>query len=364
MKIAYLLYYDLSNFDGVAKKVETQTHMWKALGHTVEIFCFTREIKQPVIKANQYLFKHPFLDRLKEHHIFLADMANFQPDIIYLRHDYLGRTMSKLLKKYRVVTEINGNIFEATRLFFQINKSLMNFLRILFHKIVHQFVLSRVAGIVTVTKELAEEHTINQFDKPIIYLPNSYNSNQYTPLKNPTLSSRVQLFIIGTPTQPWQGFDIVQLMAQNLPEFDFHIIGEEGNPTENLFYYGYLNKQEYIQIIENCHIAIGTLALHKKGMSEACPLKVREYVSFGFPIIIGYNETAFLENAHPSWALKIDSKNIEHEMNKIRDFCYKNKTYTVPKEELFMFDAQIIENKRIAFLESITQLTHNNSCHV
>lgn len=357
MKIAYLLYYDLSNYDGVAKKVETQIQEWKSLGHTVEIFCFTREIKQPVIQVNQYLFKHPLRDRLKINAAFLDDMAVFQPDIIYMRHDFLGRTLSKLLNLYPIVTEINGHIFNETRLFFQIDKSIMNFFRIIFHEVVHQYVLSRVTGIITVTKELSEDSAITRFHKPTIFLPNSYNSKQYIPLKSSIPSPRIQLFIIGTPTQPWQGFDIVQKMAQNLPEFDFHIVGGNGESTQNLFYHGYLNLHDYLPILETCHIAIGTLALYKKNMTEACPLKVREYISFGFPIIIGYNETAFLGSTIPEWALQIDSTKIDQEINTIRDFCYKNHTKVVPKEDLFMFDAEIIENKRIEFFKSIINLS-------
>jgi hypothetical protein len=356
VKIAYLLYYDLSNYDGVAKKVETQTQEWKILGHTVEIFCFTREIKQPVFNANQYLFKHPLWDRLKINTPFLDDIADFQPDLIYMRHDFLGRTLSKLLNLFPIVTEVNGHIFNEARLFFRIDKSIMNFFRIIFHEVVHQYVLSRVAGIVTVTKELAEDSTIARFQKPTIFLPNSYNSKQYTPLKSSIPSLRIQLFIIGTPTQPWQGFDIVQKMAQNLPEFDFHIVGGDGESTDNLFYHGYLNLHKYLPIIATCHIAIGTLALYKKNMTEACPLKVREYVSFGFPIIIGYNETAFLESIPPEWALQIDSTKIDQEIDTIRNFCYKNHTKIVQKAELFMFDAELIENKRIEFFKSIINL--------
>ena len=40
-------------------------------------------------------------------------------------------------------------------------------------------------------------------------------------------------------------------------------------------------------------VAIGTLSLHTKQMEEACPLKVREYLAWGLPVIIGYKDTEF-----------------------------------------------------------------------
>lgn len=45
--------------------------------------------------------------------------------------------------------------------------------------------------------------------------------------------------------------------------------------------------------MRNCQVCIGTLALHRKNMTEASPLKTREYLAHGFPVIIGYKDTAF-----------------------------------------------------------------------
>ena len=42
------------------------------------------------------------------------------------------------------------------------------------------------------------------------------------------------------------------------------------------------------ELYKKMDIAIGTLALHRKKMEEASPLKVREYVAYGLPVIIGY----------------------------------------------------------------------------
>ena len=46
----------------------------------------------------------------------------------------------------------------------------------------------------------------------------------------------------------------------------------------------------YEAILASSDVALGTLALHRKGMSEAAPLKVREYLLRGIPVVIGYDD--------------------------------------------------------------------------
>jgi hypothetical protein len=54
---------------------------------------------------------------------------------------------------------------------------------------------------------------------------------------------------------------------------------------------GRKSKSEVAAILKTCHIAVGTLALYKKSMKEASPLKVRECLLMGLPMILGYHDT-------------------------------------------------------------------------
>jgi hypothetical protein len=52
-----------------------------------------------------------------------------------------------------------------------------------------------------------------------------------------------------------------------------------------------LTKNDLDAFLSNFNIGLGTLAAYTKKMHEASPLKVREYIARGFPIVIGYIDT-------------------------------------------------------------------------
>ena len=79
-------------------------------------------------------------------------------------------------------------------------------------------------------------------------------------------------------------------MSKKLPEYIFNIVGISGTNTSNLFFHGYLNQKAYLEILETCHICIGSFGIHKYGLKESSPLKVREYLAYGYPTILGYKD--------------------------------------------------------------------------
>lgn len=54
---------------------------------------------------------------------------------------------------------------------------------------------------------------------------------------------------------------------------------------------GVMNQEEIARHLQQCHLAVGTLALYRKKMKEASPLKVRECLMLGMPMILGYYDT-------------------------------------------------------------------------
>jgi len=67
---------------------------------------------------------------------------------------------------------------------------------------------------------------------------------------------------------------------------------------DNVYFHGPIYGKEIDRIFDSTHIAIGTLALHRKQMKQACPLKVREYTARGIPFVIAY-EDVDLEDSLP-----------------------------------------------------------------
>jgi hypothetical protein len=350
MKIAYILHYDISKNDGVTKKVLGQVTEWEKLGHKVEIFNITSK------KGNNLLSSHLYeknnLFRISFNKNFWRDINNYNPDIIYMRYDLLSRTIYNLLGKYKIVVEVNTDDIKELLLLFKSHKSLKTFLRYIVNYISRDIIFRNVYGIVTVTKELS--NIFIKYGKPIICVPNGIDLEKYNVIKTVKENNKIGLFFIGSPYQPWQGVDIIEKIARKLPDYNFHIVGYEGKNTKNLFYYGFLQEKDYISILKKSHICIGTLALYRKGMKEACPLKVREYLAYGYPVIIGYDDVAFLNQEIPDYILKIDPQNIELEIEKINNFILNNKNRIVTHEEIYSkISTKILEKKRINFLERI-----------
>ena len=356
MKIAYLLSHDIIRNDGVTKKILVQKKEWEKLGNEVKVFCFVPKKNNSILNAYQYEYGNLINFRLKKHQDLLNDLDIFKPDLIYFRYDIWSITLEVILQKYRVIAEINTFNEGEYWLSFKIQKNIKSLLRYLLYKLLKNKVLVKLDGIVTVTQEIAEYPSINRLRKDMICIPNSINLNEFTTIKSVLNNcEKTRLFFIGTPNQPWHGVDFIEKMAKLLPQYEFHIIGIKGINTENLFWYGYLSKAEYIKIIKNCHFGIGTLALYRNDMLEACPLKVREYLAYGYPIIIGYEDTAFkIYNELPDWLLQIDARNLEKEVDRIIEFIEKNKDKVLLKNDIEKYiSSEIWEKKRIEFFKKI-----------
>ena len=345
--------HDISKNDGVAKKVLDQVTYWKSQGHQVQVFCYVPKKKSSILTANQYPIRTPLKNKLFLEKHLLFDLSLFNPDVVYYRYSTLNRTLAYILKNYKTITEVNSDDIGESKILLKKEKNLKAFTRYSIFTLFRSKVLSKVWGIVTVTREISNLPTIQTYKKPTVYIPNGINLRDYRPLKKLKLSAdRVGLFFIGTPNQPWHGVDIIEKLALKLPQYDFHIVGMTGDNSYNLSWHGYLEQNQYIDILSTCHICIGTLALERKQMTEACPLKVREYLAYGYPTIIGYKDTAFLDRDVP-FILKIDTNSLnEKTIQDICDFVERNKYYSISTDLIQPICIEKTEDARLAFMQN------------
>ena len=86
-------------------------------------------------------------------------------------------------------------------------------------------------------------------------------------------------------------------LAHNFDMWSFDIIGYSSSDfmdiPNNVTFHGILTSDDYKKILSESDVAIGSLSLHINNMNEACTLKVREYLAFGIPTIIGYKDSDF-----------------------------------------------------------------------
>lgn len=121
---------------------------------------------------------------------------------------------------------------------------------------------------------------------------------------------------------------------------------------DNIEFHGVLPRSSYQTLMSRADVAIGTLGMHRKDMEEASPLKVREYLAYGIPTIIGYRDTDF-PGEYP-WLLRLANTpdNVAAGLGEIRDFVARMKGVRVPREAVEHLDVRRKERARLDFMES------------
>ncbi|MCK4655075.1 MAG: hypothetical protein KAU01_11595 [Candidatus Cloacimonetes bacterium] len=358
MKIVYLFTHDIVKHAGVTKKVLSQTQAWKNLGNKVKICNISLKKKQIPLSSfskKDVYFRESIFYGAK---FLFKDISEFKPDIIYFRFEPYKPYVGKILKKYKTIAELNTDDYSEMRL--NAKKSLIRKIRFLYYLITRNKIYKNIDGFVTVTDEIANLPHILKWEKPSISIPNSINIIKYPILKKKSKSKIPHVLFIGTPNHPWHGIDkILDLAIRTENKLFFHIVGMDKRnylTLSNVKFYGHLTKDKYQEIVTLCQIGIGSLAFHRLGINEACPLKIREYLTYGLPIIIGYSDTAFVTSKLPEWVLELpnESNNISNNVDLILKFCKKMKNRIIHHDEIKNYiDSNILERKKLVFFKKI-----------
>jgi hypothetical protein len=353
MKILYIANNNYSNNDGITKKILNQISIWRKYGHEVIVLNLSGKSLINDKKFGIFTFRkyNYIVSRLISPRTVINYINYFCPDIIYVRYDSWYRLLQYISHKYKVVLEINTNQIGEYAFLFKNKMSIKSFLRKIFVKIGYILLSNRVAGIIAVSPDAILDNIFSRIPCKKYIVPNSINIAEYPILKKPKNESKINFFFIGSEDQEWHGLDIIENLAAYFTDYEFHIVGSfSKSKNRNIYYYGKLEESSYNSIMESCDICIGTLALFRKGMKFACPLKVREYLAKGFPVIIGYEEMIDLSVA--PFILKIDPLNINYIA--IDKFCKIYKDYIVSHNEILeLIGSEKYERQRISIFKQI-----------
>lgn len=351
MKIAYLFHMN-ETYGGVSKKITSQIAVWKANGHTVAAFQVTRTTQTSkeqwhVSRYNPSVRK--LNTRLKAWDNAAKDILSWSPDVVYYRYDMYYPALRRLVENIPVIVEINTDDAKEYCLSSPVS-GLYNFLT-------RGLLLDGVSGMVFVANELASSSHFQRFNKRHITIGNGINLEIYEQLP-PARNKYPCLVFMGSPGQPWHGVDKIVKLAQGQPLWRFDLIGitqealGAGN-QENIICHGYMDQRDYLGLLAAADIAIGTMALHRKNMNEATPLKVREYLAFGLPTIIGYKDTDFPSGAPFLLELSNCENNISENMETIQAFVEKWMGIRVGRNEVTHLDLKEKERQRLEFIKEV-----------
>lgn len=354
MRIAYLADFNINTNLGVFNKVNHQIRNWQEAGHESQLFVISlhTEIEQASginVITSKFISYLPVVLKQYANRIFCSKLVkqsiqNFDPDLIYYRQSiwYPGLCASLLL--YPCVMEVNTDD--------EGEKEAHNYLARKYYFLGKYLIIKSINGLVSVSNEITDKYM--QYDKPITTIANGIDTGL---MINSTINSnslRPQLIFATSARQYWQGIDKLVFLAKQCPGYDFHLVGEVvQHIPSNMICYGYIPHHELAMLYRKMDFGIGTLALHRKKMYEASPLKTREYALYGLPMIIGFNDT---DLDGQDFVLNIGNyeNNVIDNISKICDFVEKWKNKQVDQNKIVeKLSNKTKETKRLAFFEQV-----------
>jgi hypothetical protein len=359
VRVAYVCYWLLLDKDGVANKVTAQVARWRAQDHDAEVFCLTRRWpgRDNATSWNTVLFDTP-AGRLPATRELVRRVREWRPDAIYLRYDLFLPPVPALVAQVPTAVEINADDRAEARLRRERAR-----LATAYNELNRRVLLSRARGLVCVTHELAESESFARFRKPAIVIGNGVDLDAVRPVPAQA-EGPPRVAFLGSARQVWHGVDKIVRLAELLPELQIDLIGYEPHHLAeavgdrrppNLTVHGVLSREAYAPILSRCDAAIGTLALHRKGRTEACPLKVREYLAYGLPAVIAYRDTD-LDGLDDWFLLRLPNEegNVEANVDAIRSFVARVRGRRVPREAVAgRIGTEAKERRRLEFVDSL-----------
>ena len=347
LKIAYALVCYGAAYSGVFNKIKDQVDQWKIQGFEVQLFVITdlesKELWYEIDQKAVLLVDISPLSKIYNRFRLINLAINTNPSLVYIRDSFPMRFSKTLIP---LVIEIQSRVAQELKM----RSNLKYFIFYFFKK----YFYSRVTAAVYVTNELKN---LNEFrfeeSIPKIAIGNAINFDRIEAL-SPQKNVKPALFFVGHPNQAWHGISELLEFAKTHPEIDFHIVGtDDKSPLPNVNFYGKLRVDEYRHVAEKCTAGVGSLKLTINQMKEASPLKVREYLALGLPVILKYQDTDLDPSLDFVLQLPLNEKSLEEYSDEITSFLSLWSNKRVPRSQILNLDVGKKEEIRLGFFESV-----------
>jgi peptidoglycan/xylan/chitin deacetylase (PgdA/CDA1 family)/glycosyltransferase involved in cell wall biosynthesis len=334
MKIAYACYASAFVADGVNQKITAQIAHWRAEGHDAQLFCLSPAPEPAsaasVLDGRLFTF-NDIQQRIAATVAMARAVRRFAPDIIYVRYDVFVPPVWLALRSLPIVIEINTDDRTEALAERPLGRA--------YHRLTRRLTLGAAAAFACVTHELADPAHLHPGERPVIVIANGVDAEDVEPLP-PAGGRRPSAAMLVGYRSGWSGVDQALAIARAIPTLEIHLIGPEIVPDglelpPNVTVHGRLDRSGYRQVLAGVDVGIGPLALHRKGMNEASPLKVREYLLHGLPVVIAYADTDFLDD-DPWFLLRLPNTedNIAPNLDRIADWLAAVQGRRVPRVEV------------------------------
>lgn len=216
-------------------------------------------------------------------------------DILLLRyyvHDPYQLSLLKSLKKPVFLVHHSKEIDELSSAGFR------GMVRAQLEETIGKKCIDAAKGSVAVTNEILQYEAIRSQKNPFLgfVYPNGI------PLGEEVVPDRrsdvPELLFVAGAFPAWHGLDLLlDSLERSMKSLTLHLVGNLGKAEAlrakrdpRIVVHGHLDREKIRDIASRCHVGLSSFALDRKGMLEACTLKVREYLAFGLPVYAGHRD--------------------------------------------------------------------------
>jgi hypothetical protein len=357
MRIAYFAHVNQARRSGVLHKIGGQIDRWRAAGHDVRLFVLTRDADDPwsdrVGDAVVRRYGGP-VSRLRALTGLVEGVRAFDAGLVYLRWDLFYPPMLRFPRRAPLVIEMNTDD--------EAESALGSGRRATYNRLTRGLLLGRARAIVFLTTELSEKPSFGRFRAVHRVVTNGVDLASY-PALSAVEGPAPRLAFVGTAGQPWHGVDKLVALAARRPAWRFDIVGMDaaaaltgpvpGPAPANIVWHGALERAQVVEVLAMADVGVGTLALHRKSMNEACPLKVREYLAVGLPVLYGCADPD--ADGLGRYAMRIENTetNVIDAQDAIDAFVARSRGVRVPREAVAHLDVAVKEEQRLALFDEV-----------
>ncbi len=356
MKIAYYAHVNDARRSGVLLKIAGQVREWRAAGHEVRLFVLTRDADDPWTEAAGDVAIRRYasaLSRIRAVAALVEAVRAYGPRLVYLRWELFYPPMIRFPGRAPLVLEINTDDKGEDAWAGRGRRA---------YQALTRWILMRMAqGFVFVTTELGNSRSFAGFRARRRVVTNGVDLAAY-PVLPPATGSEPRLVFVGTAGQPWHGVDKLLRFAPLRPDWRFDIVGMDYDIMDpgavvppNVAFHGALDRAGVVDMVSRADVGVGTLALHRKSMDEACPLKVRAYLAMGLPVLYGCADPDL--DGLGTYVLRIPNTetNLTDAIDAIDAFVTRSRGVRVPREAVAHIDVRVKEGQRLALFDDLVR---------
>ena len=274
MRIAYVGRWSDDPPDGVCLKVEAQADEWMRRGHDVRLFGL------PLVS---YGSDGISLGAVARSAAATARMRRaverFEPDVVYVRYGIFLPALRALQRRFTNLVELNARPGMERASFGGLARRALD-------EVGGEALIRRADGLVCVAHAIARD--VERFALPTRVIANGARLDGVT-VEPAHVQERPLAAWLGGVQVPGHGLDKLLDLARATPEWDFALIGVATDAlpapaSPNVRILPRMTREDYSRILARADVGIGPLAMHRAGLDEASPLKVREYLAHGVPV--------------------------------------------------------------------------------